>query len=312
MTKPLRIAYLIMVHKNPAQLGRLLNRLAYPNTVCYVHVDAKANLKAFQAAVSSPSAGEVVWLTRRKSVSWGDFSLSIAYLAGFEEILETTTEPDFIITISGQDYPIATNEVLHSWLTEHREQTILDHLEITDEYPDIRDRVERYFLSTIPHRTIVYPFPEPAKLKKRVFNTALKISSLFKLPRHVPMGHQLYFGTNWFQLKPLTARYLIDFCRANPDYVKFFQTTYVPEEIFFQTILLNAPDPIRQTVYNQRLTFMQWDRAPGSYVIPISAGELPAMLASGKFFARKFDPQYDSDVLDRLDQHLDAHLSSKS
>lgn len=285
MANPLRIAYLILVHKNPDQLDRLLNRLAYPDTVFYIHVDAKADLNAFQAAVKPLPAGEIVWLTKRTAVSWGNFSLSAAYLAGFDAILQTDSEPDFIITLSGQDYPIATNEALRNWLNEHRDQTILDHLEITDEYPDIRDRVERYFLSTVPHRTIVYPFINPEKLKKRVFNTVLQLSHLFKLPRQMPMEHQLYFGTNWFQLKTLTARYLIDFCQANPDYVKFFRTTYVPEEILFQTILMNAPEPIRQTIYNQRLTFMQWDRPPGSYVIPISAGELPSMISSGKFFA---------------------------
>lgn len=311
MLKPLRLAYLIFVHKNPAQLGRLLKRLYEPGCRFYIHVDAKRNLNSFRVVVNQVPADSVVWLTKRKAISWGDFSLSAAYLAGFQTILQQRPQPDFIITLSGQDYPIATNDALHSWLSQHSEQTILDHVMITDALPDILERVERYYLSTTPHRTLVYPHPNPDKLKKQLFNTALGLSGLFPLPRRMPLSHQLYFGTNWFQLKPIAARYLIDFCHANPSYLQFFRTTYVPEEIFFQTILLNAADPIRYTIYNYRMTFMQWDRSPGSYVIPISTSELPAMLSSGKFFARKFEPQYDSQVLDRLDQYLEGETPAE-
>lgn len=305
MATSLRLAYLIFVHKNPVQLARLLKQLYSPGCMFYIHVDRKTALNPFRVVVNQVPADSIVWLTKRKTISWGDFSLSAAYLTGFQTILQQRPQPDFIITLSGQDYPIATNEALHSWLAHHMDQTVLDHLMINQDNPHILERTQRYYLSTTPHRTLVYPHPNPDKLKKQLFNTILQRSGLFKLPRLMPLGHQLYFGTNWFQLKPLAARYLIDFSNSNPSYLKFFRTTYVPEEIFFQTILLNAPDAIRNTIYNRRITFMQWDRPPGSYVIPISMGELPAMLSSGKFFARKFDPHHDSQVLNRLDQYLD-------
>jgi len=118
------------------------------------------------------------------------------------------------------------------------------------------------------------------------------------------MGHELYFGTNWFQLKPQAARYLLTFTQKNPNYIQFARTTFVPEEYFFQTILVNSPDAIRQTLYNHRMTYMQWDRPPGSYSIPLSVSDIPAMVKSDKFFARKFDERYDRDVFDQLDQYL--------
>ncbi len=46
-------------------------------------------MNEYRAAVKSLPVGEVVWLTNRKAVSWGDFSLSAAYLAGFDTILQT-------------------------------------------------------------------------------------------------------------------------------------------------------------------------------------------------------------------------------
>lgn len=305
MTEPLRLAYLIFVHKNPSQLARLLKRLYCPTNMFYIYVDGKADLNLFKSATQTIPSDNVVWLTNRKSISWGNFSLSDAYLSGFKTILKQRPEPDFILTISGQDYPIATNETIHSWLAQHADQTILDHSIITDDAPHIQERVEQYYLSVKRHHAVIYPHPNPDILRKKVFNTALRLSGRFPLPRRMPLGHQLYFGTNWFQLKPVAAQYLVDFSRLNPAYLQFFRTTYVPEEIFFHTALLNASDSVRGKVYNQRMTYMQWDRPSGAYTSPISISELPSMLASGKLFARKFDKQHGDEVLDQIDLYLD-------
>jgi hypothetical protein len=305
MAESLRLAYLVFVHRDPAQLARLLKRLYHPTSMFYIYVDGKADINLFKSATNRIAPDHVVWLTNRKSISWGDFSLSEAYLSGFRTILKQRPEPDFILTISGQDYPVATNKTIQDWLARHADQTILDHSIVTDNAPHISERSEQYYLSVQRHHAIIYPHPNPDTLRRKVFNTALRLSGLFPLPRRIPLKHQLYFGTNWFQLKPVAAQYLVDFARLNPAYLRFFRTTYVPEEMFFQTVLLNASDAVRGGIYNHRMTYMQWDRPPGSYTSPISVNELPAMLASDKFFARKFDKQHGDEVLDRIDQYLD-------
>lgn len=308
MTGTLRLAYLLFAHKNPAQLGRLLRHLYGPGCTFYIYVDAKADIRAFRYEATGIPVGSLVWLPKRKTISWGDFSLSAAYLYGFSVILQQRPEPDFIITISGQDYPIATNGAIQDWLGAHIDQSIIDHERVTQDSPHLIERIERYYLSIKAHRTLAYPYLSADDFRKKAFNTVLRLSGLFTLPRQLPLGHRMYFGTNWFQLKPAAARYLLAFARTNPDYLRFARTTYVPEEFFFQTILAHAPDALRYTLCNQRMTFMQWDRPPGSYFIPISTGELPAMLSSGKFFARKFDMHHDREVLTHLDQYLDEQL----
>lgn len=305
MADPLRLAYLIFVHKDPPQLTRLLKRLYYPTGMFYIYVDGKADINLFKSATNEIPSDNVVWLNKRKSISWGNFSLSDAYLSSFKTILQQSPEPDFILTISGQDYPIATNETIQKWFSEHSNQTILDHSIVRNDEPHIWERVEQYYLSVKRHHAIKYPHPNPDILRRKVFNTVLNLSGLFPLPRRMPLDHQLYFGTNWFQLKPIAAQYLIDFSRLNPAYVKFFRTTYVPEEFFFQTALLNASEADRGEIYNQRLTYMQWDRPSNSYTSPISISELSSMLTSEKLFARKFDKQHGDEVLDQIDKYLD-------
>jgi hypothetical protein len=304
MTDPLRLAYLIFVHKDPKQLARLVSKLYCPTCMFYIYVDGKADINQFRRATNVIPSGNIVWITKRKPICWGNFSLTDAYLSSFQTILQQRPEPDFILTISGQDYPIATNETIHNWLAQYAGCTILDHSVVTNDATHILERVEQYYLSVKRHHAVIYPHPNPTSARRKFFNAALRLSGLYPMPRRMPLDHQLYFGTNWFQLKPVAAQYLIDFSNANPAYLNFFRTTYVPEEVFFQTVLLNASVSDRGEIHNQRLTYMQWDRPPGSYTSPILANEVPSMLTSGKFFARKFDNEYGDEVLYQIDLHL--------
>ena len=53
---------------------------------------------------------------------------------------------------------------------------------------------------------------------------------------------------------------------------------------------------------NDDLRYLDWSREPAPAVL--TRDDLPALLGSGKLFARKFDPTVDSEVLDALDRHL--------
>ena len=90
------------------------------------------------------------------------------------------------------------------------------------------------------------------------------------------------------------------FLRENPDYVRFFEHVFVPDELFFQTIVMNSE--LRDTVENDDLRYLDWSREPAPVVF--TRADLPALLGSGQLFARKFDETVDSDVLDVLDRHL--------
>jgi hypothetical protein len=300
----MKLAYLIFAHTAPNQLARLMKRLCCPDNKLYIFVDSKADISEFMAATADMPSENVIWLPNRKPISWGDFSLVAAYLSSFEEILQQDPEPDFIITISGQDYPIASNETINNWLSQHRNQSIIEYTLVKEDAPNILYRLESYFLLVKRHHSIIYPHPNPNTPRRKLFNTILRLSGLFPLPRRKPLP-EYFFGTNWMQLKPVAAKYLVDFARANPALVKFFRFCHGSDELFCQTILLNAPESDRGEIYNKRLTYMQWDRGDDSYSVPISIDEIPAMLSSGRFFARKFDESQGYEIYDQIDQQLD-------
>jgi hypothetical protein len=51
----MKIAFIILAHRHPAQLKRLLQALSHPGIDCYVHVDAKCNLSDWEDALSLPN-----------------------------------------------------------------------------------------------------------------------------------------------------------------------------------------------------------------------------------------------------------------
>ena len=79
--------------------------------------------------------------------------------------------------------------------------------------------------------------------------------------------------------------------------MRFFERVLIPDELFFQTLIMNSP--LRETVVNDNLRFLDWSREPAPAVLGVH--DLDRMIESGKLFARKFDVTVDADVLDRLD-----------
>jgi hypothetical protein len=93
------------------------------------------------------------------------------------------------------------------------------------------------------------------------------------------------------------ARYVYEFVRSHPRFVRFFRYVTVPDEIFFQTIIGNSP--YAREVHNDTLTFVEWYRRA-----VLHRGDLEALRSTYHLFARKFDPFVDAEILDLVDREL--------
>jgi hypothetical protein len=85
--------------------------------------------------------------------------------------------------------------------------------------------------------------------------------------------------------------------------IRFFRHALHPDELFFQTVLLNSP--LADTVVDDHLRFIDWRDDPGSPAV-LQTPDRDAMIASGKLFARKFDTSVDEGILDLLDEHIET------
>ena len=83
--------------------------------------------------------------------------------------------------------------------------------------------------------------------------------------------------------------------------MRFFEHVFIPDELFFQTIVTNSP--LADTVENDNLRYLDWSREPAPAVL--TRDDLDAIGASGALFARKFDETVDAEILDLLDARID-------
>ena len=82
----------------------------------------------------------------------------------------------------------------------------------------------------------------------------------------------------------------------------FFRRVLIPDELFFQTILLNSP--LRDRIVNDNLRYMDWSRPNVPLPAVLGTGDLPQLQQSPALFARKFDVTVDSAILDMIDERI--------
>ena len=66
-------------------------------------------------------------------------------------------------------------------------------------------------------------------------------------------------GSQWWAFPQEVVVFLHKFLDDNPKYIEFHKNTYIPDEIFFQTIILNHPDFSKRAI-NHRLRFIDWSK----------------------------------------------------
>src|SRR5947209_16226850 len=107
-------AYLILAHKYPSQLYRLYKALNDESSTFFIHIDKKADIAKFQRLITSKS---VHWVERVEA-NWGEFGLVEAVLNLLKATKNSGNVFDRIILLSGQDYPIKSNDIINEYLRQ--------------------------------------------------------------------------------------------------------------------------------------------------------------------------------------------------
>ena len=72
----MRVAHLIMAHKNPSQLARLIKKLEHPEADFFIHIDKKVDITAF---LELGDNNHIKFINKRTLVNWGGY-LSLIHI----------------------------------------------------------------------------------------------------------------------------------------------------------------------------------------------------------------------------------------
>ena len=278
----MKIGYIIVAHTLPEQIVRLVRRLDSPHARFFIHVDRRAP-EAVMAMVDRELGGVgSVRLLPRHRVHWAAFSPVLAALEGVRALLEWPERLDYGVLLTGQDYPLQPPSVIEHMLEEAEGRSFISHRPATGRF--LRRMTRYHWHGSVLGRRV--------RLPNRLMPLTLR--------RSLPAGLEPHTGSAHWCLSRDCLEYVV---ARDPEIIRFFRRSAVPDEAFFQTILMSSP--LAPTIVNDDLRYIDWSEdRPSPRVLTVL--DLEDMDASQALFARKFDSRLDSEVLDALDEKIDA------
>lgn len=310
-----KVAYLILAHKYPEQLVRLLKRLDSPHTIIFIHLDSTVDIHLFQVAVNQASfEGEIHFIAKRYHAIRSGFNMIRATLEGLKAIVASGHDFRHACLLSGQDYPLKNISEFHQFLEENPQKNFITHYPLPFPYwvgNGGLDRVHFYHV-VAPKFHLIHPIlpyiqtrlhrKAPVGLWKIVHKIFEFIPPLNKTPRKFLPNATPYGGSQWWMLSAEAVHFILDYLKRNPAFYNYFKYTYVPDESFFQSLLVNyAPESIKSNLVDRNFRYIVFEPGAGSPQI-FTTSHLQELLDSGRFFARKFDIGVDSEILNKLDE----------
>jgi hypothetical protein len=293
------VAYLVTSYKQPAQVLRLARtlRAGSAGAAIVVHHDDRRSsvdrreLEALGVELLEPPS----------VVEWGEPSQLMMVLRCLRSLL-AGVEFDWVVLLSGQDYPIRPVGDIERSLAGAIADAFVEARPV--ERSDDDEFVRRYYCGW---RRVSPPAARLARIAARTrlaHVRAMPTGSWVGVPtRRTPFGPGLvcHRGSDWFTLSRRAVEAIDRFTTDRPEVLDHYRRTLIPTESFVQTVLANDPSIRRSGDYRR---FMIWDPPPARAPRVLRTGDLDAILGSSADFARKFDETVDSAVLDEIDRSV--------
>lgn len=279
----MKIAHLILTHKNPAQLFRLISTLNHLNFDFYIHLDKKSDFSHFDIF---SEFNNVIFIKKRVDIQWAGYGTIQATLNGFDEILSQKKEYEFINVISGQDFPIKSPDYINNFLISNTTSEFISCESVQNEWKEAIPRIYKYHL-------INWKIPGKYKIEKIV-------NSIFP-KRKFPLNYEIVGRANWFTITPKAANYVILFLNNHHKIIRYFKYCWGADEFIFSTILYNSE--FKQKI-RSNLVYVDWTGQNEGHPRILNNADYPNLMNSEKLFARKFDISENIEIIDLLEKEI--------
>ncbi|GGH33521.1 Core-2/I-Branching enzyme [Cribrihabitans marinus] len=273
-----KIAYILLCHKDPDAIILQAERLTAVGDYMAIHFDARARPEHFRkiraALADNPN---VVFAPRRVKCGWGEWSLVKATLLALEAAVGAFPRATHFYMLSGDCMAIKSAEYAHGFLDADDK----DYIESFDFH-------ESDWIKTgMKEDRLIYRHWFNERTQKRLFYASYHLQQRLGLTRRVPEDIQVMIGSQWWCLRRRTVEWILDFTRKRRDVMRFFRTTWIPDETFFQTLVRHM---VPETEIEPRtLTFLMFS----DYGMPVTFynDHYHLLLSQDFLFARKISPE---------------------
>lgn len=272
-----QIAFILLCHKDPDGVIAQTLRLTAAGDCVAIHFDARAG-KADYARIRAALDGnpQVTFARRRRRCGWGEWSLVAATLETVKAAVAEFPGATHFYMLSGDCMPIKTAEYIRGRL----EAENVDYIESFDFYGS------DWIKTGIKEERLIYRHWFNERKRKWLFYRSMELQQRFGLARKVPEDLGMRIGSQWWCLRRRTIEAVLEFVARRRDVSRFFATTWIPDETFFQTLVAHLV-PERQ-IRSRTLTFLMFT----DYGMPVTFHDdhLDLLLSQEYLFARKISP----------------------
>lgn len=289
-----KIAFILLCHKDPDAIILQAERLTAAGDCMSIHFDASADPKAYRkirdALADNPN---VTFARKRVKCGWGEWSLVSATLQAIKAAVEEFPRATHFYMLSGDCMAIKSSTYAHEFLDNND----VDYIESFDFF------ASDWIKTGMKEDRLIYRHWFNERQNKWLFYKSFELQKKLGWNREIPADLQMMIGSQWWCLRRRTVEWVLDFCRDRPDVMRFFRTTWIPDETFFQTLVrhLVPSDEIK----TRTLTFLMFT----DYGMPVTFynDHYDLLLSQDFLFARKVSP----DALELKERLGDLYASER-
>ncbi len=273
-----KIAYILLCHKDPLAIIRQAERLTAVGDYMSIHFDASADPALFaQITAALKGNPNVTFAAKRIRCGWGEWSLVQATLHAVKAAIEAFPRATHFYMLSGDCMAIKSAEYTHRFLDDND----ADFIECVDYFDS------DWIKTGWKEERLIYRHWFNERTQKKMFYGMFEVQKRLNLTRAIPADLQIQIGSQWWCLRRRTIEWLLEFVKQRRDVMRFFRTTWIPDETFFQTLVRHlVPE---QEIRSRTLTFLMFT----DYGMPVTFynDHYDLLLGQDYLFARKISAE---------------------
>jgi Family of unknown function (DUF5928)/Core-2/I-Branching enzyme len=277
VSKMAKIAYILLCHKDPEAIIQQAEQLTAAGDYMSIHFDRSASPADYtsirKALDSNPN---VCFASKRIKCGWGEWSLVQATLNALSSAMANFPRATHFYMLSGDCMAIKTAEYAHDFLDRHD----CDFIESFDFF-------ESDWIKTgMKEGRLIYRHFLNERSHKALFYASITLQKKLGLQRKIPADLQVQIGSQWWCLRRRTVEAIFELIQHRKDLIRFFQTTWIPDETFFQTLVRHLVPG--SEIDSRTLTFLMFT----DYGMPVNFynDHYDLLLSQDFLFARKISP----------------------
>lgn len=254
-----------------------------------IHIDSKYALDvADPRYIQIANTPCVSFIENRINVQWGSYKF-IEVILEFFKVIYSFEDISYVHLLSTQCFPVKSIEEIDRFFSFAQKKQFINNIEFTAPY--LRKRFELYHFHELYN-------PRSKKFKDRMIKSVAAFLRIIQngfrninikrpFPKNFPKT--VFGGSAWWSISIDCAKYILDYANQNPDVLKRFSFTQLPDECFIQTIVMNSK--FANDVENNNLRYIKFFPVGSSFAAELGEEDIDHIKSSNAFFARKFSLQ---------------------